>query len=89
MLGIDVECGDDMSLSGKERRTFAEIEQALTMGDPEFARRIAMIDRIESGVQGSSVMYGKRVLAWVKRPWVIAVAAVVILALLVLAVITA
>lgn len=78
-----------MSLSGKERRTFAEIEQALTMGDPEFAKRIAAIDRIESGVEGSSILYGRQVLAWVKRPWVIAIGVAVILILLVLAVITA
>ncbi|WP_336212367.1 DUF3040 domain-containing protein [Nonomuraea sp. LPB2021202275-12-8] len=38
-----------MSLSGKERRILAEIEQALERDDPELARRVAAINRIESG----------------------------------------
>lgn len=78
-----------MSLSGKERRTFAEIEEALTMGDPEFARRIAAIDKVETGAEGYSGVSGKQLLAWVKRPWVIGAAVAVILVLLVLAVLTA
>lgn len=37
-----------MSLSGKERRILAEIEQALEQDDPELARRVAAINKIES-----------------------------------------
>ncbi|MFI7451867.1 DUF3040 domain-containing protein [Nonomuraea sp. NPDC049714] len=37
-----------MSLSGKERRILAEIEQALEQDDPELAKRVAAINEIES-----------------------------------------
>lgn len=37
-----------MGLSGKERRILAEIEQALEQDDPELARRVAAINKIES-----------------------------------------
>ncbi len=37
-----------MSMSGKERRILAEIEQALERDDPELARRVAAINDIES-----------------------------------------
>jgi len=38
-----------MSLSGRERRILAEIEQALEREDPELAKRVAAINKIESG----------------------------------------
>ncbi|MEV4223002.1 DUF3040 domain-containing protein [Nonomuraea sp. NPDC049725] len=38
-----------MGLSGRERRILADIELALERDDPELARRVAAINRIESG----------------------------------------
>ncbi|MGI5286500.1 DUF3040 domain-containing protein [Nonomuraea polychroma] len=38
-----------MRLTGRERRTLAEIEEALVRDDPAFAKRLAAINRIEAG----------------------------------------
>ncbi|WP_214321325.1 DUF3040 domain-containing protein [Nonomuraea sediminis] len=79
-----------MSLSGKERRTLADIEHGLAMEDPDFARRIAAINMIESGGEPALKASGERLLTWARhRMWVIGLAVVIAIALLVLAIATA
>ncbi|MFI6599965.1 DUF3040 domain-containing protein [Nonomuraea sp. NPDC050536] len=79
-----------MSLSGKERRTLADIEVGLAMEDPDFARRIAAINMIESGGAPPLKASGERLLTWARhRAWVIGLAVVIAITLLVLAIATA
>ena len=88
--GVEAMVVITMSLSGKERRTLADIEHSLAMEDPDFARRVAAINMIESGGEKPLRASGERVLAWATgRVWVIALAAVIAITLLVLAIITA
>ncbi|MER6942837.1 DUF3040 domain-containing protein [Nonomuraea sp. NPDC000554] len=77
-----------MSLSGKERRILAEIEQALELEDPDLARRVAAINRIEGG-DSSPRLYGERIRVWaLGHVWVIVLAGVLTVILLILAVAT-
>ncbi len=77
-----------MSLSGKERRILAEIEQALEREDPELARRVAAINKIESDGD-SPRAYGDRLRRWVlAHVWMIFTAGALVIVLLLLAVLT-
>ncbi|WP_049573114.1 DUF3040 domain-containing protein [Nonomuraea sp. SBT364] len=89
-----------MGLSGKERRILADIELALERDDPELARRVAAINRIESGGEAVPHTADPPVtrMTWsagrargrpVVHRWLIVLAVVVTLFLLVLAVATA
>lgn len=79
-----------MSLSGKERRILAEIELALEREDPELAKRVAAINKIESDDKSLPKAYGERLRTWVLvHVWMIfAVCGLVIVLLLVAAVTT-
>ncbi|MFB4266001.1 DUF3040 domain-containing protein [Nonomuraea sp. GTA35] len=79
-----------MSLSGRERRILAEIERALERDDPELARRVAAINRIEAGGEPLPPQpYGDRLRMWaLARVWVLFWAAAVVIVLLLLAVLT-
>ncbi|MEU7830434.1 MULTISPECIES: DUF3040 domain-containing protein [unclassified Nonomuraea] len=75
-----------MSLSGRERRILGEIEQALELEDPDMARRVAAINKIESDAGA----YRERMQSWAgAHLWLIALLGVIAVLLLVLAVITA
>ncbi|MER7502189.1 DUF3040 domain-containing protein [Nonomuraea pusilla] len=77
-----------MSLSGKERRILAEIEQALEQEDPEMARRVAAINWVESGGEFPQA-YGARLRVWVlTHVWTILTLAALTILLLFLAVLT-
>ena len=77
-----------MSLTGRERRILGEIEQALELEDPDMARRVAAINKIESGSDAG--VYRERIQSWAgAHVWLIALLAVIAVLLLVLAVITA
>lgn len=77
-----------MSLSGRERRILGEIEQALELEDPDMARRVAAINKIETGSDARA--YRERMQSWAgAHVWLIALLAVIAVLLLVLAVITA
>ncbi|MGP3919823.1 DUF3040 domain-containing protein [Nonomuraea sp. 10N515B] len=77
-----------MSLTGRERRTLAEIEDALVREDPAFAQRIAAINRIEAGdtpVRPASSAFWPR--PWIERRVVLLLlAALGVITLLVIAV---
>ncbi|MCA2221113.1 MULTISPECIES: DUF3040 domain-containing protein [Nonomuraea] len=77
-----------MSLSGRERRILGEIEQALELEDPDMARRVAAINKIETGSDAGA--YRERMQSWAgAHIWLIALLGVIAVLLLVLAVITA
>ncbi|MEV6158761.1 DUF3040 domain-containing protein [Nonomuraea sp. NPDC052129] len=77
-----------MSLSGRERRILGEIEQALELEDPDMARRVAAINKIETGSDAGA--YRERMQSWAGgHIWLIALLGVIAVLLLVLAVITA
>ncbi|MEV1240519.1 DUF3040 domain-containing protein [Nonomuraea sp. NPDC050022] len=77
-----------MSLSGRERRILGEIEQALELEDPDMARRVAAINKIETGSDAGA--YRERMQSWAgAHIWLLALLAVIAVLLLVLAVITA
>ncbi|QYC39123.1 hypothetical protein Nocox_07490 [Nonomuraea coxensis DSM 45129] len=78
-----------MGLSGRERRILAQIEQALEREDPELARRVAAINRIEAvgGLPGRP--YGDRARLWaLAHGWVILAAGALVMVLLLVAVLT-
>jgi ribose 1,5-bisphosphokinase PhnN len=76
-----------MTLSGRERRILAEIEQALEREDPELAQRVAAINKIES--DGNSQACGERLRMWaLAHVWVIFSVGGVLIVLLLLAVLT-
>ncbi|MEW9547454.1 DUF3040 domain-containing protein [Nonomuraea sp. NPDC050783] len=76
-----------MGLSGRERRILAQIEQALEREDPELARRVAAINRIEAGDGLPQRPCGDRVRGWaLAHPWAVLVGAVLVMVLLLLAV---
>ncbi|MFG6199144.1 DUF3040 domain-containing protein [Nonomuraea sp. JJY05] len=78
-----------MSLSGKERRILAEIEQALEREDPELAKRVAAINKIESDGDIFPRAYGDRLRMWVlAHVWMIFSAGALLIVLLLLAVLT-
>ncbi|NUR92088.1 MAG: DUF3040 domain-containing protein [Nonomuraea sp.] len=78
-----------MSLSGRERRILADIEQRLERDDPELARRVAAINKIESDGMGYPVAYGDRLRVWaLTHVWMIFIVAAVAIVLLLLAVVT-
>ncbi|TMR93702.1 DUF3040 domain-containing protein [Nonomuraea basaltis] len=74
-----------MGLSARERRILAQIELALEREDPELAKRVAAINRIEAGGDPFQHAYGARLRMWaLAHVWMIfAVGALVILLLLV------
>ncbi|MEV0348315.1 DUF3040 domain-containing protein [Nonomuraea sp. NPDC050680] len=77
-----------MSLTGRERRILGEIEQALELEDPDMARRVAAINKIETGSDAGA--YRERMQSWAgAHIWLIALLGVIAVLLLVLAVITA
>ncbi|MFC4114927.1 DUF3040 domain-containing protein [Nonomuraea zeae] len=78
-----------MSLSGRERRILAEIEQALEREDPDLAKRVAAINKIESDGDGFPQAYGDRLRMWaLAHVWVIFSIGAVVIVLLLLAVLT-
>ncbi|MEU4513801.1 DUF3040 domain-containing protein [Nonomuraea wenchangensis] len=78
-----------MGLSGRERRILAQIEQALEREDPELARRVAAINRIEAVGGLPERPYGDRARLWaLTHGWVIVVAVALVLVLLLVAVLT-
>ncbi|MCF6475875.1 DUF3040 domain-containing protein [Nonomuraea sp. MG754425] len=79
-----------MSLSGRERRILAEIERALERDDPELARRVAAINRVETGGRPlPDQPYGVRLRTWtVAHVWLIFWAGALVLGLLLWAVLT-
>ncbi|MGR6923413.1 DUF3040 domain-containing protein [[Actinomadura] parvosata] len=78
-----------MSLSGRERRILAEIERALERDDPELARRVAAINRIEAGGDLPPQPYGDRLRMWaLAHVWVLFWVAALVIVLLLLAVLT-
>lgn len=78
-----------MSLSGRERRILADIEQRLERDDPELARRVAAINRIESDGVAFPAAYGERLRVWaLTHVWMIFSVAAVVIVLLLLAVLT-
>ncbi|NRQ38395.1 DUF3040 domain-containing protein [Nonomuraea sp. NN258] len=90
-----------MSLSGRERRILAAIERALELEDPELARRVAAINRIEAGGESSPRPFderadvhpqpaGERIRWWISdHRWTVVAGVVLAIVLLVLAVLTA
>lgn len=77
-----------MSLSGRERRILGEIEQALELEDPDLARRVAAINKIETG--SDTGFYRARLQSWaMARIWLIVLLGMIVVLLLLLAVITA
>jgi hypothetical protein len=78
-----------MSLTGRERRILAEIEQGLERDDPELARRVAAINRIESDGDAFPRAYGDRLRMWaLAHVWLIFSLAGLAILLLLLAVLT-
>ncbi|WP_345575581.1 DUF3040 domain-containing protein [Nonomuraea rosea] len=78
-----------MSLSGRERRILAEIEQALEREDPDLAKRVAAINKIEAGGEGFPQAYGDRFRMWaLAHVWVLFTIGAVLIVLLLLAVLT-
>ncbi|MEV0389612.1 DUF3040 domain-containing protein [Nonomuraea sp. NPDC050643] len=78
-----------MSLSGRERRILAEIERALEREDPELARRVAAINRIEWGDDPFPQAYGDRLRMWaLTHVWAIFLAGALVILLLLVAVLT-
>lgn len=78
-----------MGLSGRERRILAEIEQGLERDDPELARRVAAINRIESDGIDYPQAYGDRLRVWaLTHVWIIFGVAAGVILLLLLAVLT-
>ena len=78
-----------MGLSGRERRILAQIELALERDDPDLARRVRAINRIEAGGDGFPQDYGVRVRTWaLAHGWVVIVAAALVIVLLLAAVLT-
>ncbi|MEV1178647.1 DUF3040 domain-containing protein [Nonomuraea sp. NPDC049784] len=78
-----------MSLSGKERRILAEIEQALERDDPELAKRVAAINRIESDGNIFPQSYTDRLRMWaLAHVWMIFTVGALMIVLLLLAVLT-
>ncbi|SEG59904.1 Protein of unknown function [Nonomuraea solani] len=78
-----------MSLSGRERRILAEIERALEREDPELARRVAAINRIESGGDVFPRACNDRFRMWaLAHVWVIFSVGALVIVLLLLAVLT-
>lgn len=78
-----------MSLSGRERRILAEIERALERDDPELARRVAAINKIEAGGEGFAREPGERLRMWILRHvWVIFWVGALVIMLLLVAVLT-
>ncbi|MFI7697771.1 DUF3040 domain-containing protein [Nonomuraea sp. NPDC049480] len=78
-----------MSLSGRERRILAQIELALERDDPELAKRVAAINRIEAGGDLFPHAYGDRLRMWaLAHVWVIFAVGAVVIVLLLLAVLT-
>ncbi|MFI7126714.1 DUF3040 domain-containing protein [Nonomuraea sp. NPDC050153] len=78
-----------MSLSGKERRILAEIELALEREDPELAKRVAAINKIESDGSTFPRAYGDRLRKWMlAHVWMIFMVGALVIVLLLLAVLT-
>lgn len=78
-----------MGLSGRERRILAEIEQALEREDPDLAKRVAAINRIESGGDPFPQTFGDRLRMWaLAHVWVIFAIGALLIVLLLLAVLT-
>lgn len=78
-----------MGLSGRERRILAEIEQGLERDDPELARRVAAINKIESDGIDYPQAYGDRLRVWaLTHVWIIFGVAAAVILLLLLAVLT-
>ncbi|MCK2221812.1 DUF3040 domain-containing protein [Actinomadura sp. ATCC 31491] len=78
-----------MGLSGRERRILAQIEQALEREDPELARRVAAINRIEAGDGLPQEPYGERLRMWaLAHVWVIFAVGALVIVLLLVAVLT-
>ncbi|MEV4172270.1 DUF3040 domain-containing protein [Nonomuraea sp. NPDC049709] len=78
-----------MGLSGRERRILAEIERALEREDPELARRVAAINRIESGGNAFPQGHGDRLRMWaLAHVWAIFWLGAVVILLLLVAVLT-
>jgi hypothetical protein len=78
-----------MGLSGRERRILAQIEQALEREDPELAKRVAAINRIEAGGGTFAQAYGDRLRMWaLSHVWVIFTVGALVILLLLLAVLT-
>ncbi|MEV0630452.1 DUF3040 domain-containing protein [Nonomuraea wenchangensis] len=76
-----------MGLSGRERRILAQIEQALEREDPELARRVAAINRIEAVGGLPERPYGGRARLWaLTHGWVIVAAVALVVVLLLVAV---
>ncbi|WP_143043855.1 DUF3040 domain-containing protein [Nonomuraea jiangxiensis] len=78
-----------MSLSGRERRILAEIEQALEREDPELAQRVAAINKIEGEGNTFPQAYGERLRVWaLAHVWMIFSIGGLLIVLLLLAVLT-
>ncbi|MGP3954451.1 DUF3040 domain-containing protein [Nonomuraea sp. 3N208] len=78
-----------MGLSGRERRILAQIEQALEREDPELAKRVEAINRIEAGGDFFPQAYGDRLRMWaLAHVWVIFAVGALVILLLIVAVLT-
>ncbi|MGW0804890.1 DUF3040 domain-containing protein [Nonomuraea sp. NPDC002799] len=83
-----------MSLSGRERRILAQMEQALARDDPELAKRVAAINEIEAGkieAAGGAFpqAHGNRLRMWaLTHVWAIFTVGALLIVLLLLAVVT-
>jgi hypothetical protein len=78
-----------MGLSGRERRILAQIEYALEREDPELAKRVEAINRIEAGGDLFPQAYGDRLRMWaLAHVWVIFTVGALVILLLIIAVLT-
>ncbi|HEX4817224.1 MAG TPA: DUF3040 domain-containing protein [Nonomuraea sp.] len=78
-----------MSLSGRERRILAQIEEALEREDPDLARRVAAINKIEAGGEFYPQAYGERLRVWaLTHVWLIFAVGALLIVLLLLAALT-
>ncbi|PZG12774.1 DUF3040 domain-containing protein [Nonomuraea aridisoli] len=75
-----------MGLSGRERRILAEIERALEQEDPDFARRLAEIERVEAERARAGRWRGRLPRGRAFHAWVILVLGLLVIVLLLAAV---